>query len=452
MVMLPLSLFVLYPILAFLSIPHRPRKNTPTPLYSAYTSDRILLFKIKKWDIHMVSLLLAVIYLGFVSLGLPDSLLGSAWPVIREEFGVSVSSLGVVTMLISGGTILSSLFADRLIRRIGTYFVTLASVCLTVIGLFGFSIARSFPMLLIFALPYGLGAGAIDTALNNYVALHFSSRHMNWLHCFWGVGTIVSPYIMGYCLTGASGWHGGFRTVGCIQIALLAVIAASFPLWRRPPHASETPEVPERVLTFPEKWRTPGVPLVLFAFLAYCATEATVMSWASTYLVEARHIGEVTAAKCGALFFIGMTVGRFLSGFLSPRLGDCRMIRIGEGIAAVGIVALFFPLPDLGAMAALIVIGLGCAPIYPAIIHATPSNFGADVSGSIIGLEMAFAYVGSTFMPPLYGLIAGHVTPRLLPVFLTVFFTLHIVLMFFAFRKCNSASAARSAHSAEDTE
>lgn len=392
----------------------------------------------------MIALLLAVIYLGFVSLGLPDSLLGSAWPVMREVFGVSVSSLGIVTMLISGGTILSSLFADRLIRRIGTYSVTLASICLTVLGLFGFSIARSLPMLLLFTLPYGLGAGAIDTALNNYVALHFSSRHMNWLHCFWGVGTIISPYIMGYCLIGDSGWQGGFRTVGCIQIALLAIFAASYPLWRRPPHESEAPEVPQRVLTFPEKWRTPGVPLVLFSFLAYCATEATVMSWASTYLVEARGIEEVTAAKCGALFFIGMTVGRFLSGFFSARIGDRRMIRLGEGIAALGVIALFFPLPDLGAMAALVVIGLGCAPIYPAIIHMTPANFGADISGSIIGLEMAFAYVGSTFMPPLYGLIAGHITPRLLPVFLSVFFILHIVLMYLSGRRCDGARAVRT--------
>ena len=397
----------------------------------------------------MVSLLLAVIYLGFISLGLPDSLLGSAWPVIRGDLGASLSSLGVVTMLISGGTILSSLFADRLIRRIGTYFVTLASVCLTVIGLFGFSLARSFPVLLLFALPYGLGAGAIDTALNNYVALHFSSRHMNWLHCFWGVGTVISPYIMGYCLTGHGGWQGGFRTVGCIQIVLLAVIAASYPLWNRPPQAGDSPEVAQRVLTFPEKWRTPGVPLVLFAFLAYCATEATVMSWASTYLVEARGVGEVTAAKCGALFFIGITAGRALSGFLSTRLGDRRMIRFGEGIALVGIIALFFPLHDLGVMAALVVIGLGCAPVYPAIIHMTPANFGADLSGSIIGLEMAFAYVGSTFMPPLYGLLAGWLTPRLLPVFLTVFFILHITLMFFACRRCAAARAAASAQNEE---
>ena len=396
--------------------------------------------------------LLVIIYVTFISLGLPDAVLGSAWPTMMHEFSAPVWGAGLLQMTVSLCTIISSLNCARLIRAFGTGKLTAMSVALTAAALFGFSVSQGYVWLLLLAIPLGLGAGGVDAAINNYVALHCEAKHMNWLHCFWGVGTIVSPYIMGYCLTGASGWHGGFRTVGCIQIALLAVIAASFPLWRRPPHASETPEVPERVLTFPEKWRTPGVPLVLFAFLAYCATEATVMSWASTYLVEARHIGEVTAAKCGALFFIGMTVGRFLSGFLSPRLGDCRMIRIGEGIAAVGIVALFFPLPDLGAMAALIVIGLGCAPIYPAIIHATPSNFGADVSGSIIGLEMAFAYVGSTLMPPLYGLIAGHVTPRLLPVFLTVFFTLHIVLMFFAFRKCNSARAARSAHSAEDTE
>lgn len=383
----------------------------------------------------MVSLLLAVIYLGFISLGLPDSLLGSAWPVMHEVFGVSVSSLGVATMLISGCTILSSLFSDRLIRRMGTYLVTVVSILLTVVGLLGFSLSTSFPCLLLFTLPYGLGAGAIDAALNDYIARHFSSRHMNWLHCFWGVGTIVSPYIMGYALTGGGGWQSGFRAIACIQGGILLLVLLSYPLWRLPAQREATPETPPRLLSFREKWRLPGAALLLFAFLAYCAAEGTVMAWASTYLVEARGIPEVTAARCGALFFIGVTVGRFLSGLFSARLGDRRMIRVGEAIALVGTVALFFPLPDLGAMLALIVIGLGCAPIYPSIIHATPDHFGADVSGSLIGLEMAFAYVGSTFMPPLYGMLAAYVSPRLLPAFLLFFLLLHTLLMFLAMRR-----------------
>lgn len=376
----------------------------------------------------MASLLLAVIYLGFISLGLPDSLLGSAWPVMQEAFGVPLASLGIVTMLISGGTILSSLFADRLIRALGTYLVTTLSICLTILGLFGFSFSSSFWMLCLFALPYGLGAGAIDAALNNYVALHFSSRHMNWLHCFWGVGTVISPNIMGFALAGHGGWQGGFRMVATVQCGLLLIVALSYALWRHPTHIGDTPDLPPRKLSFREKWKIPGVPLALFAFLAYCAAEATVMAWASTYLVTARGVEEVTAAKCGSLFFLGMTVGRFLSGLFSGRLGDRLLLRLGAGVAIGGVVLLFLPLSAPFAIAAFVLIGLGCAPIYPAIIHSTPANFGADVSQGIIGLEMSFAYVGSTLMPPLYGILANALSPRLLPVYLLCFLSLHVVL------------------------
>ena len=376
----------------------------------------------------MASLLLAVIYLGFISLGLPDSLLGSAWPVMQEAFGVPFAALGIVTMMISGGTILSSLFADRLIRALGTYLVTTCSICLTLLGLIGFSFSSAFWMLCLFALPYGLGAGAIDAALNNYVALHFSSRHLNWLHCFWGVGTIISPNIMGFALAGRGGWQGGFRMVAVIQCGLLLIVALSYTLWKKPTHAGDTPEVTPLKLSFREKWKIPGVPLALFAFLAYCAAEATVMAWASTYLVTARGVEEITAAKCGSLFFIGMTAGRFLSGLLSGRLGDRLLLRIGAGIAVGGVLLLFLPLSASFAIAAFVLIGLGCAPIYPAIIHSTPANFGADVSQGIIGLEMSFAYVGSTLMPPLYGVLANLITPRLLPVYLLCFLSLHILL------------------------
>lgn len=392
----------------------------------------------------MAGLLLAVIYLGFISLGLPDSLNGSAWPVMHEELGVSLSSLGIVTMLISGSTIISSLVSDKLTRRMGTYLVTVMSVLLTCVGIMGFSLSTSFWMLCLFTVPYGFGAGAIDAALNNYIALHFSSRHMNWLHCFWGVGTVISPYIMGYCLTASAGWRGGFRTVGFIQLALFLVIVLSYPLWRNPPHLSGQEEVEPLKLTLFEKLKRPGAVFLLLSFFCYCAAESTVMSWASTYLVTAREVEESTAAKCGSLFFIGMTVGRFLSGFVSQKLGDRRLIRVGLGVAGVGILLLFLPLPLSVTIAAFVIIGLGCAPIYPAIIHSTPANFGAEVSSGMIGLEMACAYVGSTFMPPVYGLLAEHLSPAVLPLFLTVFLGLHLLFMELLYRKKRRDAARAS--------
>lgn len=392
----------------------------------------------------MAGLLLAVIYLGFISLGLPDSLNGSAWPVMHEELGVSLSSLGIVTMLISGSTIISSLVSDKLTRRMGTHLVTVMSVLLTCIGIMGFSLSTSFWMLCLFTVPYGFGAGAIDAALNNYIALHFSSRHMNWLHCFWGVGTIISPYIMGYCLTASAGWRGGFRAVGFIQLALFLVIVLSYPLWRNPPHLSGQEEVEPLKLTLFEKLKRPGAVFLLLSFFCYCAAESTVMNWASTYLATAKAVEKSTAAECGSLFFIGMTVGRFLSGFVSQKLGDRRLMRVGLGVAGVGILLLFLPLPLSVTIAAFVIIGLGCAPIYPAIIHSTPANFGAEASSGMIGLEMACAYVGSTFMPPVYGLLAEHLSPAVLPLFLTVFLGLHLLFMELLYRKKRQDAARAS--------
>ncbi|MGM9609696.1 MAG: MFS transporter [Eubacteriales bacterium] len=392
----------------------------------------------------MAGLLLAVIYLGFISLGLPDSLNGSAWPVMHEELGVSLSSLGIVTMLISGSTIVSSLVSDKLTRRMGTYLVTVMSVLLTCIGIMGFSLSTSFWMLCLFTVPYGFGAGAIDAALNNYIALHFSSRHMNWLHCFWGVGTIISPNIMWYCLTASAGWRGGFRAVGFIQLALFLVIVLSYPLWRNPPHLSGQEEVEPLKLTLFEKLKRPGAVFLLLSFFCYCAAEATVMYWASTYLATAKAVEKSTAAECGSLFFIGMTVGRFLSGFVSQKLGDRRLMRVGIGVAGVGILLLFLPLPLSVTIAAFVIIGLGCAPIYPAIIHSTPANFGAEASSGMIGLEMACAYVGSTCMPPVYGLLAEHLSPAVLPLFLTVFLGLHLLFMELLNRKKRRDAARAS--------
>ncbi len=375
----------------------------------------------------MTTLLIAVIYLCFISLGLPDSLLGSAWPTLYQELGVPISYMGIVTMIVSGVTILSSLFADRVTHRFGTWGVTLVSILLTVLGLFGFAYSPSFIWLCVAAIPYGLGAGAIDAALNNYVALHFSSRYMSWLHCFWGVGAIISPYIMGFALTHAYGWNNGYRWVAYVQLGIAAVLAASLPLWRKKTADSEENETTVPLLSFREKFRIPGVVYILLAFFSYCALEGTVMVWSATYLVDAQGMDEASAASFASMFFIGMTVGRFLTGFITDRLGDRRLIRIGMGVAFIGIVLLALPLGATLSLISLVIIGLGCAPVYPAIIHATPDNFGRENSQAIIGLQMACAYIGSTFMPPVYGLIVDSLGAVWLPLFLFVFFVLFVV-------------------------
>lgn len=372
----------------------------------------------------MYSLLLALIYLAFISLGLPDSLLGAGWPVMHLDLGVEVSYMGIVSMVISGGTIVSSLLSDRLTRKFGARWVTVVSVFLTAAALFGFSFSDRFWMLILFSIPYGLGAGAIDAALNNYIALHYSARHMSWLHCLWGVGTIVSPFIMSYALT-SSTWNDGYRIVGYIQLGIGALLLATISVWK----INKAPEAQsQKSLGLIGAVKIKGVPLILLGFFAYCAAEATSMQWASTYFVEVKQISEAQAAQLASLFYIGITAGRFVSGFLSGKLGDRRMIVIGACILTCGIVLLFIPADVEVAIAGFIVIGLGCAPIYPSIIHSTPANFGAENSGAIIGIQMASAYVGSTFIPPLFGLIANRLGFNILPVYLLIFVALMIAM------------------------
>ena len=384
----------------------------------------------------MYSFLLALIYLAFISLGLPDSLLGSGWPVMHAELGVSVSFMGIVSMVISGGTIASSLLSDRLTHRLGTRIVTVVSVFLTVVALFGFSISTRFWMLIAFAVPYGLGAGAIDAALNNYVALHYKAKHMSWLHCFWGVGTIVSPFIMGYALTHST-WNAGYRIVGLIQLAIAVLLLVTLPVWKV--HADATAAAGRRV-GLRAALRIKGVPFLLLGFFAYCSAETTTMQWASTYFVEVKHLPAERAATLAALFYIGITAGRFLSGFLTEKLGDRGMIRLGAGVLACGIAALLLPVESYYlAFAAFLVIGLGCAPIYPCIIHSTPANFGAENSGAIIGIQMASAYVGSTFVPPLFGLLGKALGFSILPVYLAVFAALMLVMTELTFRTTGAA-------------
>ena len=379
----------------------------------------------------MYSFLLALIYLAFISLGLPDSLLRAGWPVMHTELGVSVSFMGIISMVISGGTIVSSLLSDKLTHKFGTRTVTVTSVLLTVAALFGFSFSGSFSMLIIFAVPYGLGAGAIDAALNNYVALHYKAKHMSWLHCFWGVGAIISPFIMSFALKNLN-WNGGYRIVGFIQLAIALLLLVTLPVWKI--NKTESTADTKRVgLTAALKIK--GVPFLLIGFFAYCAAEATAMYWASTYFTEVKGISGDRAASFAALFYIGITLGRFASGFITERLGDRRMILLGTGILACGIMILLIPVRSyMTAFAAFLVIGFGCAPIYPCIIHSTPANFGAENSGAIIGIQMASAYVGSTFIPPLFGLFGNAVGFSVMPVYLLAFFALMIIMTEATFR------------------
>lgn len=382
-------------------------------------------------EIGMYSLLLALIYIAFISLGLPDSLLGSGWPVIHNELNVPISFMGIVSMVISGGTIVSSLLSDKLTRKLGTRIVTVISVFLTAIALFGFSFSNQLWMLIVFAIPYGLGAGAIDAALNNYVALHYTSKHMSWLHCFWGVGTIVSPFVMSYALTNST-WNNGYRIVAFIQLGIGLLLLATLPVWKA---NRQSVEDNAKVIGLIDALKIKGVSYLLIGFFAYCAAEATAMYWASTYLVEVRGITTERAARFASLFYIGITVGRFLSGFIMNKLGDRKMIILGTCILSCGIISLLIPTGNpIVSLVGFVIIGFGCAPIYPCIIHSTPDNFGAENSGAIIGIQMASAYVGSTFIPPLFGLLGNLISFAILPMYLSIFIIIMISMTELTFR------------------
>ena len=379
----------------------------------------------------MYSLLLALIYVAFISLGLPDSLLGSGWPVMHSDLNVPISFMGIVSMVISGGTIISSILSDRLTRKFGTRIVTVVSVFLTAIALFGFSISSQFWMLIIFAIPYGFGAGAIDAALNNYVAIHYTSRHMSWLHCFWGVGTIVSPFVMSYALTNST-WNNGYRIVSFLQLGIGVLLLVTLPVWKT---NGQNADANGESIGIIGALKIKGVPFLLTGFFAYCAVEATAMYWASTYLVEVKGITVDRAAQFASLFYIGLTIGRFLGGFIMNKLGDRRMILLGTCILSCGVISLMLPSGNqLVSLIGFIIIGFGCAPVYPCIIHSTPDNFGAEYSGAIIGIQMASAYVGSTFMPPLFGLLGSLISFRILPVYLAVFIILMITMTELTFK------------------
>lgn len=380
----------------------------------------------------MTTLLLIIIYFAFISLGLPDSLLGSIWPIAHRELDVPLAWSGPIFMIISLGTVVSSLFSDRLTRRLGAGLVTVLSVALTAFALFGFGISTSYWMLCLWAVPYGLGAGSIDAALNNYVALHFKSRHMSWLHCMWGIGASTGPYIMNMILTQGGTWHQGYQTISLIQLILTAVVMLSLPLWKKQRLVSDANTTnsnsPSHALSLREIFALRGAKEVMITFFAYCALEQTAGLWASSYLSNFRGIDPVTAAGYASLFYLGITGGRAISGFITFLLNDSQMIRLGQGIAALGLLLLLFAPIDALSLAGLVIIGLGCAPIYPSIIHSTPAHFGTDKSQAVIGVQMASAYLGNVFMPPLFGLIARYTSIALYPVYLILLLILMIIM------------------------
>ena len=359
----------------------------------------------------MTTLLLLIIYVAFISLGLPDAMLGAAWPVMQSELNLPLAGAGLISMIISAGTIFSSLFSGMLIRRLGTGRLTLVSVLTTALALLGYSFSTNYLWLCLIAVPLGLGAGAVDAALNDFVARNFAARHMNWLHSFWGIGATTGPIIMAFMLNKTGHWQMGYRTVAIVQVVLVAILTISLPLWQRFP----TPASPHTASDRGKIRNIKGIAPNLVAFFAYCAVEASTGLWAASFLVNERGLSEVLAAGGASSYYLGITIGRFLNGFLSTKIAAMSLVRGGEAMILLGIVLMFLPFPILS-LAGLMIIGLGCAPIYPTLLHETPRRFGAENSARLMGLQMATAYCGLTLIPPLLGLIVGRFGLRLYPI------------------------------------
>lgn len=395
----------------------------------------------------MVNLLLAVIYVAFISLGLPDAVLGAAWPTMSVDLGAPISWAGGISMTISAGTIVSALLSDRMTLHFGAGKVTAVSVALTALALFGFSVAPNYWVLILLAIPYGLGAGGVDAALNNYVAIHYESRHMSWLHAMWGIGALTGPYIMGFALGAGQGWPWGYRYISILQVALTAILIFSLPLWKKRSEAKTGEVSGESDGTVNDETRKPlgvrgvlairGAKEILVMFFCYCALESTAMLWGSSYMVLGKGIDKTTAAMWASLFCIGITVGRLASGFLTMKFNDPTIIRLGQALVLTGIVSMLLPLPyNIGTIVGLMIIGLGCAPIYPCVIHSTPAYFGEDKSQAIVGMQMACAYVGSMCMPPVFGLIAQHISVLWFPLYMLVFLVLMVIMHESLRKKC----------------
>ena len=376
----------------------------------------------------MYSLLIAVIYLIFISLGLPDSLLGSGWPAMHAAFSVPSSYAGYVSMAISFMTIISALLSPIMIKRFHTKWIVIVSIFLTVMGLIGFSISTSYATLFVFAVPYGLGAGAIDASVNHYVANNYSGSVMNFLHCFYGVGAVISPNIMAVALSKAS-WNEGYRWTAYIQIFILLICIISLPLWKK--NESDSNKQEEEVAGIREALKRPGVVLTLIAFFAYCSGEATCFLWTSSYFAGVKEgLTDHLIASFGSLIFGGLMLGRLISGFVSNRLGDRMLIRIGIFVEVVGILLVMIPVASfIPAAIGFVIIGTGMGPVYPAIQHMAPTNFGERYSAAVIGLQMASAYMGSTFMPMIFGNIQEKIGIGIMPFYLLIFAVLNIWML-----------------------
>ncbi len=375
----------------------------------------------------MATLLLIVIYIAFIGLGVPDSLFGTAWPAIYTDLNLPVSWASIVTIIVSCGTITSSLLSSWLISRFGTGKITAVSTLMTALALLGFSCSDSMLWLCLCAIPLGLGAGSIDTALNNYVALHYKASHMNFLHCFYGIGVSLSPYLMSLALSKGT-WEGGYRAVFWFQLAIAALTVLALPLWKKVRHAQNGEEEEEtpRVLSFPALMKMPKVRMACLVFIGYCALEYTCGTWGSTFLVNAKGAAADTAARMVTFYYVGLALGRFLSGVLAGRLHSRQLVKIGQMILLAAVVSLFLPLPFAFCSVSLFFIGLGNGPIFPNMLHLTPELFGKDLSQAVIGAKMATSYIGVLLAPALFGLIAQNVTAALFPVYLLVLYALMI--------------------------
>lgn len=375
----------------------------------------------------MLTILLIIIYIAFISLGLPDAILGSAWPLMHTDLNVPISYAGIATMIVSGGTIISSFFSEKMIRKFGTGKVTTISVLLTATGLLGIYFAPSFIWICLLGIPLGIGAGAVDAALNNFVALHYEAKHMNWLHCFWGIGATSGPFIMSLFLLNQNGWRIGYATIGIIQAILVICLFISLPLWRQFETTQKVEEEDDNDIKIKSLLKIPGAKPTLIAFFCYCAVELTTGLWASSYLVVNDGLAVELAAKWASFYYLGITVGRFIAGFLTMKLTNTQMIRIGQTICIIGAILLVLPITSVFKLIGLIFIGLGCAPIYPAMLHETPNRFGKELSQRLMGIQMATAYVGSTLIPPLFGALSKVLGLQMLPYFLLIFLIIMLV-------------------------
>lgn len=392
----------------------------------------------------MAGLLLVVIYIAFIGLGLPDSLLGAAWPVAHVDLNVPIAVAGLVSIVTTAGTVLSSLLSERMIKRFGVGVVTAVSVFMTAAALMGIGFAKSFWVIAALAVPLGLGAGTVDSGLNNYVALHYKSTHMNWLHCFWGVGATAGPMIMSLYLA-RNFWHGAYRTVSLTLLFIACCLAASLPIWKRmgggAAQAEHRAPVPRRVLL-----KRPGAVFACLAFLIYCGVEYGTGLWASSYFVNIKRVAPDVAASWASMFYLGITAGRLISGFAAMKLSDRTLVRIGEGLMLLGVIILLLPVPNTLLIVGLLLIGLGCAPIFPSLLDQTPQLFGADLSQGMMGLQLASAYIGGTILAPLFGWISPLTGLGAWPVYLLILFAL---LLFTTERTQRDALSGLKTHATE---